>query len=231
MGTVSVFIFMGSKITMDWDCSHEIKRHLLLGRKVMTNLDNVLKRRDVTVPTSQSYSFPVVMYGFESWTIKKAEVLKNWCFQIVVLEKILESPLDGKEIKSVNPKGNQPWIFIGRTNAEAEAPILWPTDVKSFTSVQFSRSVGSNSLRPYELQHARPSCRTPTPRAYPNSCPLSWWCHPTISSSVIPFSSCLQSSQHQSLFKWVTTSHQVAKVLECQLQHQTFQWTSRTDLL
>ena len=66
MGTVSVFIFLGSKITMDCDCSHEIKGHLLLGRKVMTNLDNVLKRRDVTVPTSQSYSFPVVMYGFES---------------------------------------------------------------------------------------------------------------------------------------------------------------------
>ena len=73
MGTVLVFIFLGSKITMDYDCSHEIKRHLLLGRKAMTNLDNVLKSRDSTVPTSQRYGFPVVMYEFESWTIKKAE--------------------------------------------------------------------------------------------------------------------------------------------------------------
>ena len=82
MGTVSVFIFLGSKITMDCDCSHEIKGHLLLGRKVMTNLDNVLKRRDVTVPTSQSYSFPVVMYGCESWTIKKAECQRIDAFKL-----------------------------------------------------------------------------------------------------------------------------------------------------
>ena len=76
--------------------------------------------------------FPVVMYGCESWTIKKAEHWKNWCIQIVVLEKTLESPLDSKEIKLVNPKENQPWIFIGRTDAEAEAPILWPPVAKSW---------------------------------------------------------------------------------------------------
>ena len=94
-------------------------------------------------------------------------------------------------------------------------------------SVQFSRSVVSDSLRPYELQHTRPSCPSPTPRVHPNPCPLSWWCHPTTSSSIIPFSSCPQSSQHQDLFKWVSSSHQVAKVLEFQLQHQSFQWTPR----
>ena len=98
-------------------------------------------------------------------------------------------------------------------------------------SVQFSHSVVSNSLRPHEPQHARPSCPLQTPRAYPNSCPLSWWCHLTISSSVVPFSSCLKSFEHQDLFKWVSSSHQVARVLELQLQHQSLQWTPRTDLL
>ena len=76
--------------------------------------------------------FPVVMYGCESWTIKKGGVQKNWCLWFVVLERTLEIPLDSKEIQPVNPKGNQPWIFIGRTDAEAEAPILWPPDGKSW---------------------------------------------------------------------------------------------------
>ena len=97
----------------------------------MTNLDSILKSRDITLPTKvclvKAMVFPVVMYGCESWTIKK-----NWCFWIVVLEKILESPLDCKEIKPVNPKGNQSWIFIGRTDAEAETPILWPPDMKNW---------------------------------------------------------------------------------------------------
>ena len=75
-------------------------------------------------PSSKSFGFSIAMYGYDSWTIRKAEPQKNWCFQTVVLEKISESPLDSKEIKPVNPKGNQPWIFIGRT--DAEAPILWP---------------------------------------------------------------------------------------------------------
>ena len=96
---------------------------------------------------------------------------------------------------------------------------------------QFSRSVVSDSLRPHEEQHARPPCPSPTPRAYPNSCPLSWWCHPTISSSVVPFSSCPQSFPESGLFQGVSSLHQVAKVLEFQLQCQTFHWTPRTDLL
>ena len=129
-------IFLGFKITVDSDCSHEIKRCLLLGRKAMANLDRILKSRDITLPTKvhiiKAVIFPVVMYTCKSWTIEKAECQKNWCFRVVVLEKTLESRLDCKEIKPVNPKGNQPWIVIGRTDAEAEAPILWPPDAKSW---------------------------------------------------------------------------------------------------
>ena len=136
MATVRVFISLGFKITADGDCSHEIKRRLLLGRKATTNPDSILKSRDIALPTkvcvAKAMVFPVVMYGCESWTIKKSWELKNWCFWTVVLEKTLESPLDCKEIKPVHPKGNQSWIFIGRTDAEAETPILWSPDVKSW---------------------------------------------------------------------------------------------------
>ena len=99
------------------------------------------------------------------------------------------------------------------------------------SSVQFSRSVVSDSLQPHESQHARPPCPSPTPGVHSNSCLSSRWCHPAISSSVVPFSSCPQSLPHQNLFQWVNSSHEVAKVLEFQLQHQSFQWTPRTDLL
>ena len=133
METVTFFAFLDSKITADGDCSQEIKRHLLPGRKDMTNLDSILKSRDITLQTKvhlvKAMVFPVVMYLCESWTIRKAE-LKNWCFWTVVLEKTLESPLDCKEIQPVHLKGNQPWIFIERT--EAEAPILWPPDANSW---------------------------------------------------------------------------------------------------
>ena len=99
------------------------------------------------------------------------------------------------------------------------------------SSVQFSHSVGSHSLWPHGLQHTRLPCPSPIPKVYSNSCSWSQWCHLTISSSVIPFSSCFQSSQHQGLYQWVSSSHQVAKVLEFHLQHQLFQWTFRTDFL
>ena len=98
-------------------------------------------------------------------------------------------------------------------------------------SFQFSRSVVSYSLRHHESQHAGPPCPSPTPRVYPNSCPSSRWCHPTISSSVIPFSSCPQSFPNQGPLQWVSSSHQVSKVLEFQLQHQSFQWIVRIDFL
>ena len=117
-------------------CSHEIKRYLLLGRKIMTNLDSILKSRDIPLPAKvclvKATVFPVVIYGCESSTIKKAECWRIDAFWTVVLEKTLESPLDCKEIQSVHPKGNQFWVFIGRTDVEAETPILWPPDVKSW---------------------------------------------------------------------------------------------------
>ena len=137
MKTVTHFIFLGSKITADGDHSHEIKRCLLLGRKVMTNLDSIVKSRDITLPAKvhlvKTMVFPVVMYGCESWTINKESwALKNWCFRTVFLEKILESPLICKEIKPVNPRENQSWMFIGRTDAEVDAPLLWPSDAKNW---------------------------------------------------------------------------------------------------
>ena len=126
-------IFLGSKITAVGDCSHEIKRRLLLGKKVMTNLDSILKSRDITLPTNvrlvKAMVFPVVVYGCESWTIKKAE---RWRIDAFELEKTLERPLDCKEIQPIHPKGDQSWVFIGRTDAEAETPILWPSDEKSW---------------------------------------------------------------------------------------------------
>ena len=132
--TAADFILGGSKITADGDCSHAIKRHLLFGRKVMTNLDSILKCRDITLPTKSSQS-----YGFSSnyvqlWELdyKESWALKNWCFLTVVLKKTLDSPLDSKEIQPVHPKGNQSWIFIRRTDAEAETPILWPPDMKNW---------------------------------------------------------------------------------------------------
>ena len=147
---------------------------------------------------------------------------RNWCFRTMVLENTLESPLDCKEFKPVNPKGNHPWIHIWRADVDGEAPILWHPDSESWLiekypengkdrrqkekavaehemvdsiidSVQFSCSVVSDSLRPHELQHVRSPYPSPNPGVHPNPCPTSWWCHPTISFSVVPFSSCPQS--------------------------------------
>ena len=167
--TVADFIFLGSKITADGDCSHEIKRRLLLGRKVMTNLDSILKSRDITLPTKahlvKAMVFPVVMYGCESWTIKKGECRRIDAFELWCWRRLLRVPWTarrsnqstlkeispgcsleglmlklklqyfghfGKEIQPVHPKGDQSWVFIGRTDVEAKTPILWPRDVKSW---------------------------------------------------------------------------------------------------
>ena len=133
METVSDFILGGSKITADGDCSHEIKRRLLLGRRVMTNLDSIFKSRDITLPTKvhlvKAMVFPVVMYGCERWTVKKAECRRIDAFELV-LEKTPESPLDCKEIQPVHSK-DQSWDFFGRNDAKAETPVLWPPHAKS----------------------------------------------------------------------------------------------------
>ena len=127
-------IFLGSKITADGDWSHEIKRHLLLGRKAMTKLETILKSRDIILLTKvcivKTMVFPVVIYGCEL-DHKEGWARKNWCFWTVVLEKTFESHLDCKEIKPVNPEGNQSWIIIEGPDAEAEAPILWPPDPRA----------------------------------------------------------------------------------------------------
>ena len=132
--TVSDFIFLGSKITADGNCSHEIKRCLLLGMKVITNLDSIFKSRDTTLPTKvhlvKSMVFPVVMYGCESWTLKKAEGRRMDAFELRCW-RILERPLDCKEIQPAHPKGDQSWVFFGRTDVEAETLILWTPDEKS----------------------------------------------------------------------------------------------------
>ena len=135
MKTVTDF-FLGSKITANCYHNHEIKRCLLLGRKTMTNLGSILKSRDITLPTKVHFYQSYVFSSSHAWMWKldhkEGWVPKNWCFWIVVLENTLENPLFNREIKPVNPKGNQSWIFIGGTFAEAEAPIFWPPDVKSW---------------------------------------------------------------------------------------------------
>ena len=127
---VADFILGGSKIAADGDCSHEIKRCLLLGRKVMNNLGNILKSRDITLPTKVNLVKAMVFSSSHVWiwelAYKDSWVPKNWYFWTVVLEKTLESPLDYKGIQPVHPKRDLSWVFIGRTDVEAETPILWP---------------------------------------------------------------------------------------------------------
>ena len=149
--TVADFIFLGSKIAADGDCSHEIKRHLLLGRKAMTNLDSILKSRDINLLTNvclfKVIVFTIVMYEYESWTIKKGE---PWRIDVLNYNaggnpweslrlqdqtsqsQRLSNQSIPKEIKPVNPKRNQTWIFIGRTGAKSEAPIFWPPGAKNW---------------------------------------------------------------------------------------------------
>ena len=129
-------IFLGWKITADADCSHEIKRRLLLGRKVMTNLDSIFKSRDITLPTKVRLVKAMVFFCGHVWMweldCEEGWVPKNWCFWTVVLEKTLESPLDCKEIQPVHPKGDKSWVFFGKNDAKAETPVLWPPHVKSW---------------------------------------------------------------------------------------------------
>ena len=125
--------FLGSKNTADSDCSHEIKRCCLLGRKAMINLDSILKSRDITFPTKvhivKATVFPVVMYRCETWTIKNAEHWRSDAFKLWCWRK-LDSPLDCKEIKPISPKGNQTWLLIRRT--DTEIPTLWLSDMRNW---------------------------------------------------------------------------------------------------
>ena len=219
--------------------------------------------------------------------------MKNWCFWTVVLEKTLESPLDCKEIQPGHPKGDQSWVFIGRTDVEAETPILWPRDVNNWLIwkdpdagkdwrweekgttgwdgwmvwptqwtwiwvdsrswwwtgrpgvlqstgsqsrtqlsdwTELSKSISSHKCNLLLWNSSCSIVKNP-PEFAQNSRPLSQWCHPTISSSIVPFSPCLQSFPASGFFKCVGSSHQVAEVLELQLQHQSFQWIFRSDFL
>ena len=129
-----IFIFLGSKTTVDCDCSHGIKTHFAFGRKAMTNLHRTLKNRHYFAdkgPSSQSCGFPVVMYGCEGWTIKKAEhqridAFKQWCWR-----RILRVPWTSRRSNQSNLQEISPGWFIGRTDVEAETLILWPSDAKS----------------------------------------------------------------------------------------------------
>ena len=135
METVTDLIFQGSKITADGDCSHEIKRHLFLTRKIMTNLDNILKSRDTTfsikVCLVKAMVFPVIMYGCVSWTIKQVEggrinAFEWWCWR-----RLLRVPWTARRPNKFILKRDQSWVYIGRTDVKAETPILWPPDAKS----------------------------------------------------------------------------------------------------
>ena len=131
-----LYCFFGLQNPADGDWSHEIKRCLLFGRKAMINLESILKSRDITLPTkvqlAKAMVFPIVMYGCESWTVKKARRWRIDAFELWCWRRLL-SPLECKEIQAVHPKGNQSWIFIERTDAEAEAPILWPPECEELT--------------------------------------------------------------------------------------------------
>src|SRR5574341_312620 len=150
--TVSDFIFLGSKITADGDCSHEIKRWLLLGRKVMTNLDSIIKNRDITLPTKvcliKAMVFPVVMYGYESWAVKKAKCRRIDAFELWCWRR-LESPLDCKEIQPVHSEGDQPWDFFGRKDRKS------------------TRLNSSNQIISYAVFCLKKKKEKPTPRRSP----------------------------------------------------------------
>ena len=138
MGKQWQTIFGGSKITADGDCSHEIKRCLLLGRKVMNNLDSIFKSRDITLPTKvhllKAMVFPVVMYGCESWTVKKAERRRIDAFELWYWRRLLRVPWTARRSNQsiLNSFFHQSWVFIGRTDVEGETPIVWPPDVKNW---------------------------------------------------------------------------------------------------
>ena len=194
MGNSVRLYFGGSKITVDGDCSHEIKSHLLLGRKVIDQpRQHIKKQRHYftnKVRLVKAMVFLMVMYGCESWTVKKAECWRTDAFELWCWRSLLRVPWTARWsnqcILKISPGTGQGGLVCCNFWTQLSD---W-TEL-SVSSVQFSHSVMCDSLQPHGLQHARLPCPSPMPRVYSNSCPLSWWCHPTISSSVVPFSSCL----------------------------------------
>ena len=169
--TGAYFIFLGSKITTDGDCSHEIKRCLLLRRKVMTNLESVLKSRDITLPTKvhlvKAMVFPVVMCGCENWTTKRAECWKTDAFELWCWRRLLGISWTAR--RSNHSKEDQSWVFIRRTDVEAETPILWLPDAKSWLIWKRLRA-GEGDDRRWDSWMA-----SPTQQTWIWLNPGSWW--------------------------------------------------------
>ena len=173
-------------------------------------------------------------YYLELWALENQQMQGEVCSELPYLPIGTQLPSipflefdQPDRMDSCHRKGEEKSIpcLDSLSHRQSHLPSIFLRTINSF---QFSRSVVSESLQPHEPQHARPPCPSPTPGVHPNPCPLSWWCHPTVSSSIVPSPPALNLSQHQGLFRWVRSSHQVAKVLEFQLQHQSFQWTPRT---
>ena len=176
------------------------------------------------------------MYGCESWTVKKAECRRIDAFELWCWKRLLRVPWTARRsnnsiLKEINPEYSLEGLML-KLKLQYFSHLMRRADslektlmLGKFSSVQLLSRVWL--FVPHELQHTRLTCPSPKPGACSDSCPLSQWCHPTISSPVFPFSSCLQSCS----FQWVSSLHQMAKVLEFQLQHQSFQWIFRTDFL
>ena len=205
METMTDFILGGSKITTDSDCSHEIKRHLLFGRNVMTNLDSILKSRDITLPKKiclvKAMIFPVVMYGCKSWTVKKAEHWKIYAFELWCWRRLLRVPWTARRsnqsiLKEISPECSLEGLMLKlklqyfdhlmqRVDSleKTHAGRDWGQEEKGTTEDKMAGWHHWLNGREFEW----------TPGVHSDSCPSSQWCNPAISSSVVPFSSCLQS--------------------------------------
>ena len=212
METVTDFLFLGFKITLDGDCRHESKRRLLLRRKAMTNLDGVLKSRNITLLTKvKAMFFPVVWYGCESWTIKKTEHQRTDVFELWCWIRLLRIPWTTRRskqsvLKEISPEYSLEGLML---KLQYFGHLMQRTDFFEKT-LMLGKIEGGRRGDDREWDGWMAS---PTHRACSNSCPLSRWCHPSLSSCVVPFN----PSQHQGLFQWVNSSHEVAKVLEFQL--------------
>ena len=223
MEAVTGFIYLGFKITADGDCRHGMKRLWLLGRKATTNLDSILKSRDITLPTKvhldKAMVFSVVMYGCESWTIRKTECQRIDAFELWCWRRLLRDPWTARRsnqsiLKEINPEYSwKDWCWSWSSNTLA----TWyeePTHCDPMDCRKPGLSV-HHQLPEFTQTHVH-------------------WVHDAI-PSFYPLSShsppAFNLSQHQGLFQWARSSHQVAKVLELQLQHQSFQWIFRTEFL